>query len=341
MSSAIVKNFAQEATEKAIKEASQKAIKEATEKVVKEAAQKAVKEASQKAIKAAAEKAAKEAAQKTVKAAAEKAAKEAAQKLAKETAEKLAKETAEKATKKTLKETAKDVAKKTAKFVANNPKKIAAGLLAVGLATDAGLNSLKKNSAQIVITSIENAGNGNLRIIIDNAERQIEINPTDTIIIKGSNSIPSIDGTYKKSIIVDINAIELPGIQVTTNGTGGVMSFDTNFLSELKDTTTDTAKTAVKTVVSEVLPAIGDVMGDVMEEALKAAGIDPKIIENVKKYISYVPYVILAIICIWLLTYVKGFLKLVGVIKGGHDLSISGGNIIDFDTTYKRNIIKL
>ena len=84
---------------KSIKEASEKAIKEASEKAIKEASEKAIKEASEKAIKEASEKGLKEASEKAIKEASEKNIREGAE-----------------------------------KFIKNNPKFVAAGLTAGGLA---------------------------------------------------------------------------------------------------------------------------------------------------------------------------------------------------------------
>lgn len=188
-----------------------------------------------------------------------------------EGSEKIAKEAAENMTKKSFKNQIKNFAGESLEIMNKNRLKTLGGAAVLGGGGYLLIDALVKKDAiaktDYNIQSIEDnseffSTTYTAKIIFSPGQ---QISPKDTITISGSNSVPSVDGTYTPSSIDSTTQfrISIPK-KITKAGTQAAMKISTSYNSQLSQNTKETG---------QVLGgAVGAVSGAAASGALGAAG---------------------------------------------------------------------
>lgn len=308
--SSLTKNIGQEGAEKLLKESTEKLLKESAEKTVKESAEKLAKEGGEKVGKETAQAAGKKTSSEVAQASAKKKAKkqigevagkaddvaQAGVKKADDVAQAGAKKAddvgqagakkADDAGKKAGKkgdDAAKkaDEAKAKDSWLKKNKGKVVGGVAAGALAAaayaryesrDGGTSNITKISSEDGYVSVEFG-------------TTLEFCSQDKAILSGTNSTPSVDGSWSiKSVVSSTKIIIDKEADIFfTDGTAGQIELDTSFESQISCTTGDVAGGVVGTV--------GNVAGGIFKEVLDKTGLGGLF----KKY-AWVFYVIIGIV---------------------------------------------
>lgn len=270
------KQASEAAAKKAAQEAAQKAAQAAAKKSAMAAAAAAATAASVKAAKDAAETAAAKAAKTASTQALEKASAEALEKASK-TVTKAASE-AESAAAKIVKQTDDDVAKASKNFIAKNPKLVAGGVGAAGLAGYAELKFKERNNKTLSITKIEQTGANSVQITFTPALKLLK---TDKVDILATNCSPVLNALLVPiQKIVSDTSINVAGNIVMPGNTGKIVTHS-SFEGQLVGAMVD-AGGAVAGVGAQIA-------GGVADKALTAAGL-PNISDMIAKLTSYKYY---------------------------------------------------
>jgi len=200
------------------------------------------------------------------------------------------------------------------KWMIANPGTAFGGLTVATLAAITLGESLRKNKKTYNITSIKTGTTGGIIVKYSPPE---QLSRKDLIQIKGSNSVPSIDGeSLAITRIIDSSTIELPGLAVTTEGTSGTFILSTTFSNQL-GVSLNTLGESVGSSVGSVASGVGTAAGaagkgiasgttsaasGIFSGLLEGLGIDPRTG-------SIILYIIVFIVIIFLFYYVYSWIN--------------------------------
>ena len=175
--------------------------------------------------------------------------------------------------------------------------------------TIAGVQSLEKNGNKFTIIKYNlDSDTSNLLITYNNPDN-VSIETTDTITITGSDTIPSLDGTYNIRTIVSPNSLEIATPNTLTNyGSTGIMTLNTTLLSQLSG--------GADTLSGALGKGVGGVINSAGKGLASGLGLD---FDVIKPYILYAEILFIFSIIIFVLL---GMRKLYYSFQGSSSTSI-------------------